>query len=419
MIKDVMNALMHDKIRTFFCWITFTLTSMFIFLFFAVAMSDAVGVTMIQAKSDVPTILMVAAVLLCSIEIVFTNDFFIKNKAKNLAIRLICGATYTQNAGYLLLQTVFILCLALPTGIILGLCAIPLINVILISVMHTDITVTLSFQSILWSILVLSYVIFWTLLLNLSFSYRNSAAQLLNPNAIKMPQSQVFSLSNAATKYVMKVLHLILWIAPLLLFYYDKSLVLVCTIASLAGYAMVLTDFFLPLLDTYIHQKIDQKNTLIALGLFRNDLKVLKINILLFIIASTLLISLLTSTENPIYQMLVLITYISMNCLLALTIMFKYANEMSDRIIKFKTLSHIGYLQSDIKKIIRKEVFALYTFITISILIYLINIFATLYLGGMLEMNHIWILIVGSITPIVLCGLISLLFYRRTVIKGE
>ena len=96
MIKDVFNSLMNDKVRTFFCWITFTITSMFIFLFFTVAMSDAVGVTMIRGKSDIPTILMVASVILCSVEIVFANDFFIKNKAKSLAVRLVCGATYTQ-----------------------------------------------------------------------------------------------------------------------------------------------------------------------------------------------------------------------------------------------------------------------------------------------------------------------------------
>ena len=76
MIKDVFNSLMNDKVRTFFCWITFTITSMFIFLFFTVAMSDAVGVTMIRGKSDIPTILMVASVILCSVEIVFANDSY-------------------------------------------------------------------------------------------------------------------------------------------------------------------------------------------------------------------------------------------------------------------------------------------------------------------------------------------------------
>ena len=91
---------------------------------------------------------MVASVILCSVEIVFANDFFIKNKAKSLAVRLVCGATYTQNAGYLLLQTVLILLVALPVGIIGGLCALPLVNVLLENMMHTDIEITLNFHVI-------------------------------------------------------------------------------------------------------------------------------------------------------------------------------------------------------------------------------------------------------------------------------
>lgn len=415
MIKDVVNSLMHDKIRTFFCWITFTLTSMFIFLFFTVAMSDSVGVTMYHAKSDIPTILMIASVILCSIEIVFANDFFIKNKAKSLAVRLVCGATYTQNAGYLLLQTVLILLVAVPVGIIGGLCLLPVINQLLVSVMHEDIVIALNFQSVLWAFLVLGYVIFWTLLLNLSFSYRNSAAQLLNSNSLKMPVGKELGIGGKAGKSIMTVLHFALWIVPVCLSYYDKSLVLICTIASLGGFVCVLGDLILPMIDQRIQHGIGNPEKIISLGFFRTDLKVLRFSILLFIISSTLLISLLTSTENAVYQILVLITYVAMNCLLSLSIMFKYANELNDRPMKFKTLSHIGYMEDACKRIIRAEVVKLYLFIIVIVLFYLINIFATLYLGGILAINHIAILLIGSIMPMVVCGFISWAYYRKTV----
>ena len=76
-----------------------------------------------------------------------------------------------------------------------------------------------------------------------------------------------------------------------------------------------------------------------------------------------------------------------MNVLLAMSIMFKFANEVSDRNLKFRTLSHIGFLDSAKSRIILKEVFYLYLFIVVSILIYLVNIFATLYIGGLLTMK--------------------------------
>lgn len=417
MLKDVISSLMHDKVRTFFCWITFTLTSMFIFLFFTVAMSDAVGVTMYQAKSDIPTILMVASVALCSVEIVFANDFFIKNKSKDLAIRLVCGATYTQNAGYLLLQTIIILAFALPIGIVGGLALLPVVNQILVSVLHSDITISLNSQSILWAILVLGYVIFWTLLLNLSFSYRNSAAQLLNPNAMKKVHSRTLNIGGKVGKGMMKVVHLALFILPILMFYYQTSLVLPCTIFSLFGLIYVLNDFLFPLIDKWIHQSISNAESIVSLGFVRNDLNVLKFNILLFIVSCTLLVSLLTSTSNVIYQVLVIITYTAMNILLALSIMFKYANEMNDRPIKFKTLSHIGYLEEAKQRIVRKEVFLLYLFILICIMIYLVNIFMTLYLSGVLTLKYMLILFVGSLIPVIVCGFISWIYYKKAVLK--
>lgn len=416
MLNDVLKSLSHDKIRSFFCWLTYALTSMFIFLFFTVAMSDSIGVTMFRAASDLPSILMVASIILCSIEIIFSNDFFIKNKAKSLAVRLICGATYTQNAAYLLLQTLILICMALPVGIGCGWALVPVINQILSSVLNSDMMVAVSSQSIIWSAVVLGYVIFWVLILNLSFSYKNSAAQLLNPQTFKLPSGNMFSVGKISD-HLMKIVHLLMFILPILMSYYDRSLVLICTIISLFGFISCLDDFIIPAIDQILHNKITDAESIISIGFFRNDLKVLKTNILLLVVSSTLLISLLTSTDYAIYQMLVLITYLAMSALLSLTVLFKYANETSERVGKFKTLQHIGYMEDQEKRIVRKEVFMLYAFITIVIVFYLVNIFATLIRGNIISIKHVGILMMGSVIPLVICGIISYLFYRRTIFK--
>lgn len=180
---------------------------------------------------------------------------------------------------------------------------------------------------------------------------------------------------------------------------------------------ILLNDLFLPFLNTLIKNKISNAESIVSIGFFRQDLKVLRLSLMLFIVSGTLLISMLTSTDNPIYQVLVLITYISMNVLLAMSIMFKFANEVSDRKLKFRTLSHIGFLDSAKSRIILKEVFYLYLFIVVSILIYLVNIFATLYLGGLLTMKTMLTLLIGSIIPICICGVISVFYYRSAVLK--
>lgn len=419
MFKDLTLSLKNDKVRTFFCWLTFTITSMFIFLFFTVAMSDAVGVTMINGKSDTPSILMLSAVVLCSLEIIFANDFFIKNKARELAIRLVCGATYTQNAAFLLLQVLIVLLFALPVGIGIALLLIPFINFILNDVMYADTIVTLNFQSVLWAFLALGFVIFWTMILNLSFSYKNSASQLLNSNTLKLSKGTTTTVGGNTGKTILKMIHVLIMIAPLWLAYNETSLVLPCVFISLMGFLYVLDDLLIPLLDKYIHFKITKKVSLISLGLFRNDVRVLRMNIALNIIASTLLIMLLSMTNEVAYEILILISFVCINALLSLSLMFKFANELTDRIEKFKTLSHLGFVDKEKKRIIVKEVIDLNIYLIIIFGLYLAYTCWTYVSKGMINSNQIVIVILGMFIPLLLCGIVELIYYIKTVLKGE
>lgn len=419
MFKDLTLSLKNDKIRTFFCWLTFTITSMFIFLFFTVAMSETVGVTMINGKSDTPSILMLSAVVLCSLEIVFANDFFIKNKARELAIRLVCGATYAQNAGFLLLQVLIVLVFALPVGIGIALLLIPFINFILNDVMATDTLITLNFQSVLWAFLALGFVIFWTMILNLSFSYKNSASQLLNSNNLKISKGTTTTVGGKTGQVVLKIIHVLIMLAPLMLAYKSATVMLPCVFISLMGFLYVLDDLLIPLLDKFIHLKITNNKSLISLGLFRNDVRVLRMNVALNIIASTLLIMLLSMTDDAVYQILILITFICINALLSLSLMFKFANELTDRIGKFKTLSHLGFVEKEKKTIIVKEVIDLNLYLIVIFGLYLAFVCWT-YIGeGTVNTNQIIILIIGTYIPLLVCGIIELIYYMKTVMKGE
>lgn len=417
MLKDIFRSLKEDKVRTFFCWVTFTITSMFIFLFFAVAMSDAIGVKVVEGTSDIPSILMVVSVILCSVEIVFANDFFIKNKSKELAVRFVCGSTYTSNAMFLLMQTIVILVCALPLGIGGGFALLPIINEILKNVLHSDIVITLNFLSLLCAFVVICYVVFWTLILNLSFSYRNSAAQLLNPSSIKVPHTTKFEIGSDKKTLLSKVFYIVLWLAPLLILHYDTQLLMFCVLVSLLGLVKVLDKVFTPLLEKIIHNNVDKEVSLLSLGFVRYDLNVLKLNQLMYVISSVILIALLAQSKEVGNQVLIIITYVAMNALLALSIMFKYLNEITERIGKFKTLSHLGFLQKTQKKIILKEVTGVYLYTIVMTSFYLINIFVSLINANVLEANQLLLLVVGSISPLIVCGIVSYIYYMKTVIK--
>lgn len=417
MLKDVFRSLMDDKIRSFFCWVTFTLTSLFIFLFFVVAMSDAVGVKMVEGTSDIPSVLMVVSVLMCSVEIVFANDFFIKNKSKELAVRSVCGSTYTQNALFLLLQTIVILVIALPVGIIVGLLILPLINQLLVSVLSSKIVITINAEALLWAFLVICYVVFWTLILNLSFSYRNSVSMLLNPNSIKVPHTSKIDIDLDKKGIIGKILHLILFLLPLYLCYQLPTFAILWVLVSLLGFIYVVNDFFTPLLERRIKNKISNEVTLLSLGYFRYDLTLLRLNILMYIFSSVLLSALFSQADDPAQHVLILITYVAMNALLSLSILFKYANEITERPKKFKTLSHLGFLKKTQKKIIRKEVGYLYFYIILITCFYLVFIFASLIHSGVLDVKYACILLCASILPLLICSFVTEIYYRKTVIS--
>jgi hypothetical protein len=105
MLKAALRSIKDDLSRSLFYWLTFVLTSMFMFLFFHISYSDMVGVTFINGNNDMATFITVLVLGICMIVVFFANDFYVKKKSKDLAVRLVCGGTYFQIASFLLFQT--------------------------------------------------------------------------------------------------------------------------------------------------------------------------------------------------------------------------------------------------------------------------------------------------------------------------
>lgn len=424
-IHDAFSSLKNDLIHSFFYWLTFVISSMFIFLFLVVSMSDSVGVTFVQAKGDIATNLAVFSSVLCMVEIVFANDFFAKSKSKELAVRLVCGATYVQLAEYLLVQTVFLLLLAIPLGIVLGMVCIPPVTLLMSSLTGVSMSIGISAEAVIWTVCILGFVIFWALILNLSFAYRNSAAQLLNSQAIRTGSSNPFmtafldDLKKGTKGTISRIFGVVMFIGPVLLFYYSPGGSLIFSIVSLLGLNSVLQNIAMPFLNDYIHKHVDNPDTVGYLGFVRHDLKILKVNLLLLIVTSVLLVTILVGTENPADTVLVLITYVAMSILLSMAILFRYSSDLSFRKKYFRTLSHIGYMEDAERKMITKEVFTFYGIVMGMILFYIINLSVSLILAGQLQVSSAAVMIVSAVLPELICMFINRKFYMDVIFKNR
>ena len=177
--KDALRSLRDSMAKAVFFCLTFYLTTTLMFLFFNVAESSASGqaevyVTGGQAdigqlvmNGDIGNLMMVFIVIMCAIDLIYANDFFVKDKAKEIAVRMICGATYIQVSAYLLIQTTLLMLIAIPLGIITAMALFSLMNSLLISVGSTFFVSIHSF-AITQFVVVILFIIFWTMMLNLS-----------------------------------------------------------------------------------------------------------------------------------------------------------------------------------------------------------------------------------------------------------
>ena len=424
-IHDAFMSLKNDMIHSFFYWLTFVISSMFIFLFLVVSMSDAVGVTFVQAKGDVATNLAVFSSVLCMVEIVFANDFYVKSKSRELAVRLVCGATYVQLAQYLLSQTVFLVAIAIPVGILAGTICIPLIGLLMSSITGTPMSINITGEALIWTICILGFVVFWTLILNLSFAYRNSAAQLLNSQTIKTGSSNPFltafleDLNKGKQGTISRLLALAMFLVPIGLFYYSPYASMIFAAVSLVGLNDLIKNLAMPYLNRHIEKHITDSEKTGYLGFVRHDLKILKTNLLLLIVTSVLLITILVSTTTATDAVLVLITYVAMSTLFSMAILFRYSSDLSFRKKYYRTLSHIGYMQDSEKRMITKEVLTFYGVVIALILFYVINLSASLIIGGNLSVTSTVVLLISAVIPELICMIINRSFYMDVIFNSK
>ena len=102
MFKEAVRSLRKDLDRAVCYWMVFMLSSMFMYLFFHVSLSEAVGVSYIYGKNDMPTLLTTFDVGVCILVIFMANDFYVKKKSNELAVILMCGGTYLQLTQFLI-----------------------------------------------------------------------------------------------------------------------------------------------------------------------------------------------------------------------------------------------------------------------------------------------------------------------------
>lgn len=415
-VRDALRSLRDDFVRSFFYWLTLLLTSIFIYLFFNMMMSDPDGASLLTAGTDpLATLISVTVIVICMTAILFANDFFVKRKAKELAVRLICGATALQLATYLLIQTVILLIIAIPVGLIIANMMIPMMNHLLASVLNSSLVIANSYEANLMVGIILGFVVFFVIMLNLSFALRNAATMMFSKDIMTASGSGIFYLGNVPG-VLKKILCLVLWLAPITLFYTTESGMIVYALLSLVGLNMCIDTVFVPWLSARNEKNPSKLRAFVRDGFIRHDLRLLKLNLLLMLGCACLLsTSLVSKQTKPIELLMYTMSFIVMNVLLSLAVLFKYSTDLTGRTRYFMTLDQIGCTDEDSAAIRRGEVIGFYGFITLIGLLYLVNIIAVGHMNHDMSAGFTAVFLIGFAVPLVLCAFLSMYSYRRAV----
>lgn len=419
-VREALRSLKNSFSKAVFYWLTFVLTSMFIFLFFNISMGDTVGVHWINNDNGTATTVTVFVITVCMIILFFANDFYVRNKSKDLAVRLVCGATYMQLASYLLIQTILILLASIPLGIVLALIMIPVMNNVITLILNEPFVIAIHGNAVFVTSLILVAVVFWTTYLNLAFAYRNSAGSMLNARRMTNPLSGVVFYKNKKKQTLglwKKAFWVALFVLPLIFFFIAENLTIVLAAMGMFGLTMMIRNVLIPGITEYISEKkADEPDAVASLGFIRTDLVIMKNNLVLLIVSAILLISIVMTPDlSPAEVMLSLLSYVVMNILLSLALMFKYSTELSERKGYFLTLGQIGYTEEQQSKIIFHEVTGFYGFVLFTALAYLESILISRSMHGFLDSSLVLPLTVFLVLPLVICYFLTLYYYRSTV----
>ncbi|MBO6046740.1 MAG: hypothetical protein J6P61_03210 [Erysipelotrichaceae bacterium] len=423
MIHHALRSMRQSLSHTIFFTLTFIITSAFILLYFTLALSDEIGVTLFYSSNNIQTVVSILVILICMVAIFFANDFYVKQKAQDLAVQLVCGATYSQLVLYLLMQTGLLMMIGIVSGMALGLFMMPGFNVILEQIFHVTHMLSFNQEAFVATVVVLVMVIFYATFLNLGYSYRNSIHNLLvNRGEMGKIGFRIPKLFRAiVTPKVKGMFALILVVMMTVMFCLsDASDLFGYALIWLFGFSLAVNNVVLPGLRYLVAHKWAMHPHLMAIGGFlRHDIHALKSELLLLIGSDIIFYTLMIrNVTDAVASTLSGLSFVVVNILMSMVIMFKYSSEVSTRSQSAQVLLCVGYLMEDIDHIIRRETLLFYAFIVLSDMIVITTIGGNLVIHHIISQNLLMGMIVLFLIPMAICMLMNMFYYHR-VIHGD
>ena len=452
-------SLKKDMSKSIFYFLTFLLTTIFIFSFFNLTFNPYSGIHLGKDDTTFVTPIAVFVIVIAMLCVFLANNFYVSNKGKEISIILMSGASIYQLGFYLFLQVFIIMLCAIPLGLILGYLLIPTINsLFMMTFKYSGQLFYLSSQTFPATFMILAFEVMWCSMLNLgylliptinslfmmTFKYNGQLFYLSSQTfpatfmilAFEVMWCSMLNLGYCVRSTINSMIHdknkidlsglkgpqitskvfIILYFVPMVLFLFvkDSTSYMFIALFGLIG----ISGLIKKVLPEYIrkrqkNQSLENSVDLIAYGFFHSDLQKIFSLLLISLLSSVLLTCITVYTlKQPLVSMVALMSYVSVMILMALTIVFKIGMELYKRKGNFENLCCLGFSIEQLKKIIKKEMICFYGVILLLPLSYQIIILCNLLIKAKITFYLFLIILLIQIVPLLISYLLSIKLYK-------
>ena len=442
LLKLSLVSLKKDLSKSVFYFLTFLLTTIFIFSFFNLVFNPHANINLGKDDSTFVTPIAVFVIVIAMVCVFLANNFYVSNKSKEISIILMSGASVYRLGIYLFFQVFIIMLLAIPLGCLLGYALIPVINSIFASTfVYQGSLFYLSNKTIVATAMILGFEVFWCSLVNLGYCVRSTINSIIQEKnkinftglkikgamwgystntfeLVMQEESKTDSTKKKGTKISDKI-YLLLYILPTIIFIFlrDSMSFLMFSLIGIIGIFGIIKKVLPDFIKRRQHnQSLENPVHLISLGFFQSDIQKVFGLLIIMLLSSILLTCVTVYTLNqPLVSMVSLMSYISVMVLMSLTIVFKIGMELNKRKKNFQNLCHLGYSIKQLKQIIQLEMQLFYGLILVLPLIYQIIILSNLLFTKQITIYLMIIILIIQITPVIISYFISVKLYTGIV----
>lgn len=380
--------------------------------------------------------------LLVCIFTFYSNSYFVMSKSKEMAIMELSGIWPSKLARMLLFENISIEIISCIIGILIGIAVMPVFLLIMYNVEGKSGNMLMISPSAIWgTVAILALQIGYVTLGDYGYASSREIIDLMNinkkvrihDNSISISIGQILTMLNLNKKdnlHKSKVCnlkidkYLIIYLFPIVFVFLSPRYipVFVATILS-----MMSTIYSIPgILKHSIPEKIlklknekylDDKIKLISLSNLYASLKQLKFLLITLVITIEMLLYFISTSNSPRLKAVCIISYVTIILLVAGSILYKIIMEAHNKRRTFMQLSLIGYTTDQIKEIIKEE-FRLYYSIIITLPLFHVLIFFTLFeKGKILSMSLLLLMLLVFLLVFFIAGIVSYNSYKKLALK--